>query len=127
MKGKWSGIPGEWIIDPTAIDGVRFVASPAGVRLLRSRMAKERQGRCELCSGMGTDRHHVYGRGMGGAKTEDRPVVNGVKFVQWLCRRDHDAQVIRPWGSWRDLVPASAQLVESSQQSGDLARVPQCS
>jgi len=102
MKGKWQGIPGEWVDDPTAIDGRRFVASAHGVRLLRARMAQERQGRCEECSGMGTDRHHVYGRGFGGGKTEDRPSVNGVKFVRWLCRRCHDVQVIRGWGSWRD-------------------------
>ena len=125
MKGRWSGIPGEWIDDSTAIDGRRFVASHRGVTILRSRMAQERQGRCELCSGMGTDRHHVYGRGFGGGKTEDRPSVNGVKFVQWLCRKCHDVQIILPWGSWRDLVSGSAQLSESGSQSLGPARVPQ--
>lgn len=102
MKGRWQNIPGEWINDQTAIDGRRFVASPHGVRLLRFRMPQDVRGCCELCGGLGTDRHHVYGRGLGGGKTEDRPVVNGVKFVQWLCRKCHDVQVIRPWGSWRD-------------------------
>jgi len=128
VKGKWQNIPGKWVDDPTAIDGRRFVASTRGVQLLRSRMAQERQGRCELCSGMGTDRHHVYGRGFGGGKTEDRPVVNGVKFVRWLCRRDHDLQVIKPWGSWRDQLEVSGSALpsESSQLSLGPAGVPQC-
>lgn len=128
MKDKWQGIPGRWIDDSTAIDGRRFVASPHGVRLLRFRMAQERHGRCELCPGMGTDRHHVYGRGFGGGKTEDRPVVNGVKFVQWLCRRCHDVQVILPWGSWRDqqVVSGSARPSESNHLSRGPAAVPQC-
>jgi len=128
MKGKWAAIPGEWVDDATAIDGRRFVASPHGVRLLRSRMAQDAHGRCELCGGMGTDRHHVYGRGFGGSKTEDRPVVNGVKFIRWLCRRCHDIQVILPWGSWRDqqVVSGSALPSESNQKSLGLAGVPQC-
>jgi hypothetical protein len=129
MKGKWQNVPGKWVDDSTAIDGKRFVASARGVQILRFRMSQERQGRCELCQHMGTDRHHVYGRGIGGGKTEDRPVVNGVKFVLWVCRKCHDLQVILPWGSWRDQqgVSGSALPSESTQQSLGPAVVPQCS
>jgi len=126
MKGTWQNVPGKWVEDTTAIDGRRFVASEHGVRILRARMAQDAHGRCELCGGMGIDRHHVYGRG--GGKKEDRPIVNGIRFLLWICRRCHDQQVIKPWGSWRDLeVSGSARPSESSQESLDPARVPQCS
>ena len=78
MKGTWQNVPGKWVEDTTAIDGRRFVASEHGVRILRARMAQDAHGRCELCGGMGIDRHHVYGRG--GGKKEDRPIVNGIRF-----------------------------------------------
>ena len=98
----WEGIPGEWIDDPTAIDGCRFVAWPVGIRELRRRMLIAAHCRCEFCQNYAYhgDRHHVFGRGMGGGKKEDRPMVLGVRFVVWSCRTCHDQQVIKQWGSW---------------------------
>lgn len=102
MKGEWEGIPGEWIDDATAIDGRRFVAAPYAIREMRHRMRLAAKNRCEYCMDWAYhgERHHVFGRGMGGGKKEDRPVVAGVRFVLWTCRTCHDQQSIKAWGSW---------------------------
>lgn len=108
-KGDWEGIRGKWIEDPTAIDGQRFVATPYGVREMRQRMRIQVQNRCEFCLQVAYygDRHHVFGRGAGGGKKEDRPIVNGVRFVVWCCRACHEVQTIKPWGSWsHQIVPS---------------------
>lgn len=120
VKGDWEGIPGQWITDFSAIDGRRFVASPAGVSKLRVRMSEQAKKRCEICGNWcySGDRHHVYGRGIGGGKKEDRPEINGIRFVLWVDRRCHTFAVIKPWGSWSLGPPESAGLVpaESSAQ-----------
>lgn len=102
MLGDWEGVPGEWVDDSTAIDGKRFLASRRGVTILRSRMREAAKGRCEWCRALTWfgDRHHVYGRGAGGGKREDRPWILAVQFVVWLCRECHEVAKIRPWGSW---------------------------
>lgn len=102
MKGDWEGIRGEWIDDPTAIDGRRFIVYPGAVREMRQRMRIRAKNRCEFCSDWAYhgERHHVFGRGIGSGKREDRPIVSGVRFVVWCCRACHDQQVIKPWGSW---------------------------
>lgn len=112
---NWEGIPGKWIEDATAIDGWRFVASPHGVKKLRVRMAEQAKTCCEICNQWcyNGDRHHVYGRGAGGGKKEDRPTVNGVRFVIWIDRKCHEAAVIKTWGSWRSL-PVLAPQAEST-------------
>lgn len=102
MRGDWEGIPGQWIDDPTAIDGQRFVAAPVAIHKLRERMRFFAKNRCEFCLQFAYhgERHHVFGRGIGGGKKEDRPVVLGVRFVLWTCRTCHEEQTIKAWGSW---------------------------
>lgn len=102
MKGDWEGIPGEWITDDTAIDGHRFVAAPYAIRQMRQRMQVRAKNKCEFCNDWAYhgERHHVYGRGIGGGKKEDRPTVLGVRFVLWTCRACHEQQTIKPWGCW---------------------------
>lgn len=115
MKGDWEGIRGRWIEDLTAIDGQRFVAAPNAVHELRHRMRFAAQNRCEFCKVWAYDgeRHHVFGRGIGGGKKEDRPTVSGVRFVVWCCRACHEVQTIKPWGSWSyQTVPSVESRVE---------------
>jgi len=102
VRGYWEGIPGEWIDDDTAIDGRRFVATLYGERKLRALMKQAAGRRCEECEKYTHDgqRHHVYGRGFGGGKREDRPEVQGIRFVVWLCGSCHHDAVIKRWGSW---------------------------
>lgn len=110
MKGDWEGIRGEWIDDPTAIDGQRFVAAPKAIHEMRLRMRIAAKNRCEFCLQFAYhgERHHVFGRGIGGGKKEDRPVVLGVRFVLWTCRNCHEEQTIKAWGSW-PLQPVSVE------------------
>lgn len=108
MKGDWEGIRGQWIEDPTAIDGQRFVCAPGEICEMRERMRCLAKNKCEFCTNLAYsgERHHVYGRGFGGGKREDRPIVLGVRFVLWTCRVCHEQQIIKPWGSW-SLQPAT--------------------
>lgn len=117
MKGDWEGIAGNWVDDPTAIDGHRFLAAPSAIHVLRERMRKAAKNRCEFCGDWCYfgERHHVYGRGMGGGKKEDRPAVCGIRFVVWTCRDCHHQQEIQPWGSWSEppqLFPVGAVVEE---------------
>lgn len=105
MKGTWEGIPGSYIDDPTAVDGQRWVVRRHALERLRMLMCGAAGCKCSEC---GTfcpdgDRHHIYGRGAGGSKCEDRDVVLGVRMVIWICRRCHSVAVIKPWGSWKDI------------------------
>jgi hypothetical protein len=104
VRGDWDGIPGDWISDATAPEGRRFVASKSGYVRVRKRLCLSVGRCCEEC-GRATpldwgQLHHVFGRGIGGSKREDRRQVLGVIFTVWLCRNCHDLQVIREWGSW---------------------------
>lgn len=116
MKGEWEGIAGEWITDPTAIDGQRFVAAAHAIHELRWRMRVFARNRCEFCSNFAYcgDRHHIFGRGFGGGKKEDRPVVLGVRFVVWTCRICHEEQTIKPWGSWLSVTESRGYVDEAS-------------
>lgn len=114
---EWEGIPGRWIDDSTAIDGHRFVASKHAIPKLRDRSREAAKGRCEECRRpcYWGERHHVYGRGFGSGKREDRPVVCGERFVVWLCGECHRVAVILPWGSWKTLTNQGKGVVENDR------------
>jgi uncharacterized protein YlaI len=120
---SWRGVPGKYIDDPTAIDGKRFVASIHGWRMIVSLVRNIANGRCQSC-GVGTtngDSHHVYGRGAGGSKREDRANVNGTTFLIYLCRLCHERIAIKKWGSWRDDAPVEVGTftrAKPAQESG---------
>ena len=101
---SWEGIPGHWIEDPTAIDGRRFIASRHAIARLRARMRDAANGRCEECGATCWygERHHVWGRGCGSGKREDRWKIGGIRPVLWLCHDCHSVAVIKPWGSWKN-------------------------
>jgi hypothetical protein len=103
-KVDWEGVPGTYVDDRTAPDGRRFVASKYGYVQIRRRLWLAVGKRCEECT-RGTifesgQLHHVYGRGIGGGKREDRREVAGVIFTRWLCAKCHGLAVILRWGSW---------------------------
>jgi hypothetical protein len=103
VNDTWNSIPGKYFDDPTAVDGKRFVATPHGWQKIRN-MLNDRAGfKCEECGAMAYfgDAHHVYGRGNGGGKRDDRIEVNGVRLLFWLCRGCHERTNIQPWGGWR--------------------------
>ena len=102
MRHDWEGIPGKWVEDPTSVDGRRFVASKRASRQLWDRMRESAGNRCEWCKDhcSSGERHHIFGRGMGSGKREDRPYVRGIRFVVYICHRCHESAKIKPWGSW---------------------------
>jgi hypothetical protein len=100
----WHGIPGKFVTDPTAPDGRRFIATHYGEKLLLERMRENACSACELClqpTHYG-QRHHIYGRGFGSGKREDRWEVEGIVFVIYICGSCHRKQDIERWGSWND-------------------------
>lgn len=79
-----------------------------GWRIVRVVLLDTCKNQCESC-GIVTqygDLHHVYGRGFGGGKREDRPVVwfgnELIRMVVYLCRECHERTPIKSWGSWRE-------------------------
>jgi len=108
-KGDYHGLPGFWRDDPTAVDGKRFIASLWSWRKIKHMLADVCKNFCEECGKYDPhcDGHHVYGRGVGGSKRDDRPVVwygdRMIRMIVYLCRSCHDKAVIKPWGSWRDV------------------------
>lgn len=122
-RGDWHGLPGRWFDDLTAVDGQRFIASLWSWRQIKAILAKAAKFRCEECGSFDEhgDGHHVYGRGIGGSKRDDRPVVwlgeRMVRMIQYLCRGCHKKAVIKPWGSWRNDV-SDANAISRSAAAG---------
>jgi len=98
VNGAWMMISGRWYFDNASPDGQRFVASPAGWAEITNQM---REAFCERCllkvsiPQIGIEWHHIYGRGMGGSKQEDRLEVKGIRMREWLCRKHHDGTPIK--------------------------------
>jgi hypothetical protein len=111
-------IPGTWFADPTALDGERFEATDYGWSLIRDLVRKRAEHRCQACGRhcrVGHT-HHLYGRGMGSSKREDRWEVEDpatglkVRFLEFLCSQCHSNAVILAWGNWRAAATAKSQI-----------------
>lgn len=101
---EWNGIKGYWYDDPYSPDGRRWVVAKADLKALREYNLWKANHRCEKCKRPVTllmfELHHVYGRGGGGGKREDRRSVCGIRFTRVDCKQCHAKEVIkRPdWG-----------------------------
>lgn len=86
-------IGGHFIEDPTMPDGQRFVATPHGWQKLTA-WGHQNVTSCACGPHTGTEWHHIYGRGAGGSRRDDRPRVDGKPNLLWVCRPCHSKLTI---------------------------------
>ena len=78
----------------------RVRLSGSAYHRMRVALGELAQWKCELCgkyTGLGSGEvDHIALRGMGGAKRDDRIMVEGKRQLRWVCRPCHDGRHVPP-------------------------------